>query len=72
MSDVKIKFLRDYTVKDPENPDEYEKGEKVTMNEASANHFVRRGIAEFVTAPVKKPARKLRKADDDKPPPPPK
>ena len=47
MSDVKIKFLRDYTVQD-EDGKTYQKGKTFVMPETSAMHFVKRGVAEIV------------------------
>lgn len=44
---VQVAFLKDYQVKD-EIATSYTKGSKVKMSEASANHFIKRGIAEKV------------------------
>lgn len=59
---MKIKFLKDYTVSGPRNgvhgekieTTEYTEGKEVDLPDASANHFIKRGIA----APVKSTASK--------------
>jgi len=53
---VKIKFLRAYTVK-AEGGATYKEGAVVDLPEASCEHFVSRGAAEYVKAdtPVAKP-----------------
>lgn len=56
-----IKFLRDYTVKS-EDGESYKAGATEEMNEASCNHFVSRGVAEFVKAAPKADAPKAKAA----------
>lgn len=50
---VKIEFVADYTVQDEHRKDKgrattYAAGAKKTVSQASAAHFVRRGIAKVV------------------------
>lgn len=54
MKKVKIQFLQDYTVKDDSGM-EYTAGDTVTLEPASARHFINRGVAvEFdKSVPVK-------------------
>lgn len=56
MSEVKIRFLRDYKVKSVDG-EKYRENQSVTVPEASARHFIGRGVAEAVQA-AKKPAKK--------------
>ena len=44
---IKVKFVVDYEVKDAERT-EYKAGKVYPMSEASALHFVSRGVAEIV------------------------
>lgn len=61
---MKIKFLRDYVVRDEaegtENQTVYKEGQVKDFNDASARHFINRSAAEEVTAkkPVSKTAAK--------------
>lgn len=57
--DVKIKFTADYTVQDEHENDakksrQYVKGKTYGMSQASALHFMRKGVAEAVAAPAAK------------------
>ena len=59
--DVKIKFNQAYTVKNPhDKPESYKEGQTVMLNEASAMHFVKRGVADTVDnkPPAPPPAKK--------------
>lgn len=49
---MKIRFLRDYEVKDGSG-DSYKSGDTLECNQASADHFINRKVAEIV-----KPGRK--------------
>lgn len=42
--DLKITFTKDYQLKDEEGT-QFKKGSEHSMNEASANHYLRRGAA---------------------------
>jgi len=48
-NNVSVKFNRSYTVQDDEGKT-YESDKTYKMNEASANHFIKRGVAEVVTS----------------------
>jgi len=48
MPEVKIRFVRDYELKD-EIRTRYKNGQVVDLNEASAQHFIKRGAAVPVT-----------------------
>lgn len=70
MANVKVKFLQDYTVKD-EEAKHYKKGSTSSLSQASAAHFISRGVAVLVATKAKKePAAKksekgiLKKAKD--------
>lgn len=53
---VKIKFLRNYTVKALGGPS-FKRDEEVDIDAPGARHFVSRGLAEYVTdEPAEKPA----------------
>ena len=63
MADVKVKFLRNYKVKDDEGK-EFKEGKVYSMSPESAAHFEKRGAAVQVTGESK--------AKKEAPPPPPK
>ena len=67
MSNVKVKFIRDYKVKDEEGK-EYAEGKTYPMNEASAQHFVRRGAAVLIdgATPAPEAPHTLTKAEEKK------
>lgn len=44
---TKVKFTRDYTVQDAEGK-KYDEGKQYNLSDASAFHFIRRGVAEIV------------------------
>ncbi len=48
-SKVSVVFVKDYTVKD-ESSVSYVAGKQYEMSEDSANHFVRRGLADVVAS----------------------
>jgi len=48
-----IEFTQDHRVK-PYGPD-YKKGERFTGKPASENHFLRKGVAKVVEAPIVEP-----------------
>lgn len=64
MSKIKVKFLQTRVVQDERagtsDEEKYEKGRTYELEPASANHWIRRGAAEPVTAA------KLRKAKQPK------
>lgn len=46
MDEIEITFLANHKVPEPDGDGpEYKKGQKVKMNQASADHFIRRGLA---------------------------
>lgn len=47
MSEIQIKFLVDHTTKETA-PRSFKAGETLKCNEASAAHFIRRGLADEV------------------------
>ena len=49
MSKVKIKFLKDHDFFD-EEPKSFNKGEVISLEETSANHYIKRGLAKLVSA----------------------
>jgi hypothetical protein len=53
---MKVKFTRDYTVKD-ETGTTYTKGQVVNLSGPSANHFIKRGAAVEYTEPPPTPKR---------------
>lgn len=65
---MKVKFLRDYTVQDCDGC-EYTEGQVVDLPDASAQHFINRGIAEKCDdescPPDPKPKAKARRATKD-------
>ena len=68
MAQVKIKFIEDYTVKD-EEAKKFKEGKSYTLNEASAGHFISRGVAILVTSKAKKKATKPDPEPDPEPEP---
>lgn len=69
MSDRKVKFNKNHTVKDVEGK-KYIKDKEYTLSVPSALHFVRRGIADYVVTAAEKKAAKAaedasQKAKDD-------
>lgn len=60
MSKVKIRFLQDYDFFD-EKPKSFNMGEVISIDEPSANHYLKRGLAETVPAntPLCKPKRQV-------------
>ena len=52
---MKIKFLRDYRVKDAEGAS-YTAGEVRELTDASARHFIVRGAAEEIVGGIEPPA----------------
>lgn len=55
----RIKFTADYSVRAKDGP-HYKSGEVVEVNDASANHFINRGVAEIAKdEPVKSQQRTL-------------
>lgn len=57
---MKIIFTEDYETKEA-NPKKYERGQVENMEDASANHFINRGIAEKYSA---KKEREVKKGGD--------
>jgi len=55
-----IRFLVTYTVKD-EDSTYYEEGQSYTMVKSSAEHFIRRGLAEEVETPKPSAPKKAEK-----------
>jgi hypothetical protein len=55
MPEVRIRFVREYEVKDGLGT-RYKTGQILDVNEASALHFINRGVAARVTAATPAPA----------------
>ena len=68
---MRVKFTKTYTVKNPADPAHYKEGKVYLMSEASAAHFIRRGLAEPVGVKPKDPP-KAPEAETDPPKEPPK
>jgi hypothetical protein len=62
---MKIKFLRDYEVKDGSGTT-YKEGDTLECNDASANHFVSRKAAEIVNPGRKQSAVDKRPTDQER------